>query len=203
MKFLSFTTLLDNDVALSEVQQISANRLLGNATGSTANVSQISLGAGLEFSGSTLRVNSSIPVASGTCQFLGVITPATDMYVYKDNVPNSRLNTPTGILRVLYFKYKLFKDSDDTLLRDNYNDIQIEKINRDGTVNKSTMVNSNILYEVLPYWNQTVGGTFLPLFNFNTTTGDLDFFIDYTNGANDYAYDVRLVVDVEYYDYPI
>jgi len=104
MKFLSFTTLLDNDVALSEVQQISGSRLLGNATGSTANVSQISLGAGLEFSGSTLRVNSSIPVASGTCQFLGVITPATDMYVYKDNVPNSRLNTPTGILRVLYFK---------------------------------------------------------------------------------------------------
>jgi len=57
MKFYSFTTLLDNDVALSEVQQISASRLLGNATGSTANVSQISLGAGLEFSGSTLRVS--------------------------------------------------------------------------------------------------------------------------------------------------
>lgn len=203
MKFLSFTTLLDNDVALSEVQQISASRLLGNPTGSTANVSQISLGAGLEFSGSTLRVNSSIPVASGTCQFLGVITPATDMYVYKDNVPNSRLNTPTGILRVLYFKYKLLKDSDDTLLRDNYSDIQIEKINRDGTVNKSTMVNSDVLKPTSIAWNETTLTSFFPYFNFNTTTGDLDLFIDYTNGGNDYAYDVRLVVDVEYYDYTL
>lgn len=202
MKFLSFTTLLDNDVTLSEVQQISASRLLGNATGSTANVSQISLGAGLEFSGSTLRVNSSIPVASGTCQFLGVITPATDMYVYKDNVPNSRLNTPTGILRVLYFKYKLFKDSDDTLLRDNYNAVQIEKINRDATVNKSSM-DGEFLEPTSPFWNEATSGAFLPLFNFNTTTGDLDFFIDYTNGGNDYAYDVRLVVDVEYYDYTL
>ena len=202
MKFLSFTTLLDNDVALSEVQQISGSRLLGNATGSTANVSQISLGAGLEFSGSTLRVNSSIPVASGTCQFLGVITPATDMYVYKDNVPNSRLNTPTGILRVLYFKYKLFKDSDDTLLRDNYDVVQIEKINRNGTVNKSTM-DGNILNFVQPPWNEATEIPFNPGFNFNTTTGDLDFFIDYTNGVNDYAYDVRLVVDVEYFDYTL
>ena len=202
MKFLSFTTLLDNDVALSEVQQISGSRLLGNATGSTANVSQISLGAGLEFSGSTLRVNSSIPVASGTCQFLGVITPATDMYVYKDNVPNSRLNTPTGILRVLYFKYKLLKDSDDTLLRDNYNNIQIEKINRDGTVYKSS-IEGVALEPVNPTWNETTLIAFAPLFNFNTTTGDLDFFIDYTNGLNDYAYDVRLVVDVEYYDYTL
>ena len=202
MKFLSFTTLLDNDVALSEVQQISANRLLGNATGSTANVSQISLGAGLEFSGSTLRVNSSIPVASGTCQFLGVITPATDMYVYKDNVPNSRLNTPTGILRILYFKYKLLKDSDDTLLRDNYNDIQIGKINRDGTVNKTNLIGYYLNFDNF-VWNETTLLSFNPAFNFNTTTGDLDFFIDYTNGFNDYAYDVRLVVDVEYYDYTL
>jgi hypothetical protein len=203
MKFLSFTTLLDNDVALSEVQQISGSRLLGNATGSTANVSQISLGAGLEFSGSTLRVNSSIPVASGTCQFLGVITPATDMYVYKDNVPNSRLNTPTGILRVLYFKYKLLKDSDDTLLRDNYKNVQIEEINRNGTVHKSTMVGSDVLQNAGETWNEASAGTFLPKFNFNTTTGDLDLFIDYTNGGNDYAYDVRLVVDVEYFDYTL
>jgi hypothetical protein len=202
MKFLSFTTLLDNDVALSEVQQISASRLLGNPTGSTANVSQISLGAGLEFSGSTLRVNSSIPVASGTCQFLGVIEPATDTYVYKDNVPNSRLNTPTGVLRVLYFKYKLLKDSDNTLLRDNYDNIQSGKINRDGTVNKANIIGSFLNFDNL-LWNETTNLSFNPGFNFNTTTGDLDFFIDYTNGANEYTYDVRLVVDVEYYDYPI
>jgi len=202
MKFYSFTTLLDNDVALSEVQQISASRLLGNATGSTANVSQISLGAGLEFSGSTLRVNSSIPVASGTCQFLGVIEPATDTYVYKDNVPNSRLNTPTGILRVLHFKYKLYKDSDNTLELDNWNNIQIEKINRNGTVNKSSL-DGNLLNQVLPFWNTDTIYSFFPKFNFNNTTGDLDFFIDYTNGFTDYPFDVRLVVDVEYYDYPI
>jgi len=81
MKFYSFTTLLDNDVALSEVQQISASRLLGNATGSTANVSQISLGAGLEFSGSTLRVSGggntytiSLPFSKGGGNVNGTIT---------------------------------------------------------------------------------------------------------------------------------
>lgn len=141
-------------------------------------------------------------VNSGTCQFWGVIPPATDTTIFLDNVTNSRLNTPTGVLRVLHFKYKLYKDSDNTLLRDNYNNIQIEKINRNGTVNKSTL-DGNIINQVPPVWNEATEIPFFPAFNFNTTTGDLDLFIDYTNGANDYAYSVRLVVDVEYFDYPI
>lgn len=141
-------------------------------------------------------------VSSGKCQFWGVIPPATDTTIFLDNVTNSRLNTPIDVLRVLHFKYKLFKDIDNTLLRDNYNNIQIEKINRNGTVNKSSL-DGNILNPVAPAWNEALLNAFIPAFNFNTTTGDLDLFIDYTNGANDYTYDVRLVVDVEYFDYPI
>ena len=140
--------------------------------------------------------------STGKVRFEGVITPATDMYVFVDGITNNRLNTPTGVLRVLHFKYMLFKDSDNTLLHDNYDEIQIEKINRDGTENKSSMLGSSLNSSNL-LWNETVQLPFFPSFNFNTTTGDLDLFIDYSNGANDYTYDVKLIVDVEYYDYPI
>lgn len=139
--------------------------------------------------------------STGKCQFLGVIAPATDTYVFLDDVTNSRLNTPTGVLRVLTFKAKLFNDSTNGLLVDNYSSPQIEKIFRNGSVIKSTL-DGNALNVGNMFWDNNLTA-FVPSFNFNTTTGDLDLFIDYTGGGNDYAFDVRLVVDVEYTDYPI
>jgi hypothetical protein len=141
-------------------------------------------------------------IETGKVRFEGVIEPATDTYIFVDGITNNRLNTPTGILRVLHFKYMLFKDSDNTLLHDNYEAVQIEKINRNGTENKSSMTAGSISGSNL-LWNETLQLPFIPQFNFNETTGDLDLFIDHTNGANDYTYDLRLIVDVEYYDYPI
>lgn len=49
----------DNLWTYAKIQQVSASRLLGNPTGSTANVSEISLGTGLEFSGTTIRISTS------------------------------------------------------------------------------------------------------------------------------------------------
>lgn len=43
-----------NSVTYDKIQQASASRLIGNPTGSTANVQEISLGAGLSFSGTSL-----------------------------------------------------------------------------------------------------------------------------------------------------
>jgi len=48
----------NNQITYAKMQQASAQTLLGNPTGSTANVSEITLGVGLTFSGTTL-VNSS------------------------------------------------------------------------------------------------------------------------------------------------
>lgn len=49
-----------NKVVYSKFQQVSGQRILGNPTGSTANVSEISLGSGLSFSGSQLQVNGTL-----------------------------------------------------------------------------------------------------------------------------------------------
>jgi hypothetical protein len=55
-----------NGVAYGFIQQVSASRLTGNPTGSLANMSEISLGAGLAFSGTTLSATSAAawPIAN-------------------------------------------------------------------------------------------------------------------------------------------
>ena len=194
-----YFTIQSNQLTFTE---LGANTLFGNPTISADAPTEITLGAGLEFDAGTLKVTNSIPQPTGTCQFWGVIPPATDTTIFLDNVTNSRLNTPIDVLRVLHFKYRLYKDSTDELLHDNFANVQIEKINRNGTINKSSISGAPLVANNL-LWNETVHLNFFPRFNFNTTTGDLDLFINYTNGANGYTYDVRLVVDVEYYDYPI
>ena len=55
-----FPTLISNNVVnYGKIQQAGASTLLGNPTGSLANVSQITLGAGLSFAGSTLTATGS------------------------------------------------------------------------------------------------------------------------------------------------
>jgi hypothetical protein len=45
----------DNNITYAKVQQVAANRLLGNPTGSIANVSEIPVGVGLHFNSNTLK----------------------------------------------------------------------------------------------------------------------------------------------------
>lgn len=70
--------IADANVTYAKIQNVAADRLLGNPTGSPAAVSEISLGAGLAFSGSTLAANAKVPTyqtfLSGTS--LTYTTPA-------------------------------------------------------------------------------------------------------------------------------
>jgi hypothetical protein len=50
--------LATNGIAYGKIQQVTAQRLLGNPTGSTANVSEIALGATLAFSGTALQTGA-------------------------------------------------------------------------------------------------------------------------------------------------
>lgn len=69
------TTIAANAVTYAKMQQASASTLLGNPTGSTANVREITLGANLSFSGNTL-VASSGGGGSGTVTSVSVATSA-------------------------------------------------------------------------------------------------------------------------------
>ena len=68
-------TIGTNKVTYGKMQQVGASRLLGNAAGSVANVTEISLGNGLSFSGGQLT-NAAIPTvsASGANTFTGANT---------------------------------------------------------------------------------------------------------------------------------
>ena len=68
-------TIGTNKVTYGKMQQVGASRLLGNAAGSVANVTEISLGAGLGFTSGQLT-NTAIPTvsASGTNTFTGANT---------------------------------------------------------------------------------------------------------------------------------
>ncbi len=58
-----------NTVAYSNIQQLATHTLLGNSTGGTANVQEITLGAGLSFSGTTL-----VASGSGSVTTVSVVT---------------------------------------------------------------------------------------------------------------------------------
>ncbi len=60
------TTLANNIVSAGKFRQSAANSLVGNATGSLANVTDITLGSGLTFTGSVLNVNAITSVGTIT-----------------------------------------------------------------------------------------------------------------------------------------
>jgi hypothetical protein len=50
----------DSNVTYAKIQNVSAGKLLGNPTGSSANVAEVNLGSGLSFSGTDLGINAPV-----------------------------------------------------------------------------------------------------------------------------------------------
>ena len=76
------STIASHAVTFAKMQQISALKLLGNSSGSTADIQEITLGTGLSFSGTTLNATGSSP-----------LTTKGDLYTY--STTNARL--PVGL----------------------------------------------------------------------------------------------------------
>lgn len=80
-------TIGANKVTYTKVQQASAHVLIGNPTGSTANVSEITLGSGLAFSGTTLTATGSggtVTSVTGTAPIAvatGTTTPVISLNI--------------------------------------------------------------------------------------------------------------------------
>jgi len=76
------STISSHAVTFAKMQQISGLKLLGNSSGSTADIQEITLGTGLSFSGTTLNASGASP-----------LTTKGDLYTY--NTTNTRL--PVGL----------------------------------------------------------------------------------------------------------
>jgi hypothetical protein len=79
-----------NGITYALMQQANAQTLLGNPTGSTANVQEITLGTGLSFSGSTITVT-----VTGTVTSVGISGPSIITW---SNTPVTTSGTLTGTL---------------------------------------------------------------------------------------------------------
>lgn len=91
-------TISANAVSYAKFQQVTANRLVGNPTGSLANMSEITVGTGLSFTGSTLNasgVNLTGPVTS-----VGAATSITNNAVgfakLQQAFPQTLVGNPTS-----------------------------------------------------------------------------------------------------------
>ena len=58
---ISTAVITDNAVTYAKIQEVAASRLLGNPTGALTEVSEVSLGTGLEFSGTSIKAVSVVP----------------------------------------------------------------------------------------------------------------------------------------------
>ncbi len=86
----------NNAVTYAKMQTVAANRLLGNPTGSTANVTEIPLGAGLSFSGGSLVATNSgtvTSVAIGSTDLSISGSPITSSGTITLNINNNAVTT--------------------------------------------------------------------------------------------------------------
>lgn len=86
------TTIQPHVVSYGKIQQESAVTLLGNPTGAPANVSEITLGTGLAFSGTTIVNTSPLSGLSATSPIILTGTVLS----FRQSGPNTLVGNPTG-----------------------------------------------------------------------------------------------------------
>jgi len=209
IEVLSDLDLQENNIALDELQTIGAKRLLGNPSAESDNVQQIDIGGGLELKSAPNKLQLvSVNKPTGTLRFEGVVEPATDTIIFVDGVTDSRMNIPNDTLRLVKWNAYLFNDSTDELLADSVGSIagasQLEylKIYPNGW---DIGFSGTEYFSFIDVWNLVANtNPIVPVWRPNgINLHQWEIFIDYTGGFNDMTFDVRLIVDVEYYDYPI
>lgn len=76
------TTIAANAVTYPKIQQVGASSLLGNSTGAAANAQEITLGAGLSFSGATLTATGSTAPVQSVFSRTGVVMAQSGDYTF-------------------------------------------------------------------------------------------------------------------------
>lgn len=102
----SITTAMiqDHAVTYAKIQQVAASTLLGNPTGSTANVSGITLDPSLQFNGTTLRVNPDLLVyKTGTLSAADLSGAyATPVQILAGQGANTTIIVDSFVLKIVY-----------------------------------------------------------------------------------------------------
>ena len=101
------TTIANNAVTYAKFQQVAANSLVGNPTGSLANASGITLGAGLAFSGTTLTNSAATTNSDGTITVTGTAPSA----VVSLNLGNANIWTAKQNIQLTTTQLQLGYDS--------------------------------------------------------------------------------------------
>jgi hypothetical protein len=136
-------------------------------------------------------------IETGKVRFEGVIEPATTTDIFIDNIPNSKMVIPEDVVRELSSRTYLYNDTTNELIASSKQTFAL--FYRNGA--DETMSGFGITDNMFA-WNVDYNTlSFFPNTQWNPATGEL--YLNILDTDNEFTYDLRLIVDVEYYDYPI
>lgn len=96
--------ILNNAVTYAKIQQASADTLIGNPTGGLANVEEITLGNGLQFSGTVLQINPAynnlVEISMTAAQWNGMY--ATPVQVIAAQGANTAIIVESAVLNMTF-----------------------------------------------------------------------------------------------------
>lgn len=181
------TTIASNAVTYAKIQTVGADKLLGNPTGSSAIPSEITLGTGLSFTGSTLNSSGSLPTLNaGSVVFSNGTTLAQDNTNFFYDSTNIGLSVGPGPHPTTSALFALTSPTGDTrttlsvFSTSTNNSVQFE--NQNGftlaclcaSASNSPSINFERARGTLASKTEAMSGDILGSFVFNGYTGSAD-----------------------------